>query len=125
MIGILAIMLAIALPRYSAWRASTALQSASETLMSHIKQARIMAVTGNRSVSIDFTATGYTVDSTGSQPQQYALGAYAGGLSLGYTAARLTFNSSGTSGTETVTLTDADGNTRGITVNFVGRAYYQ
>jgi type IV fimbrial biogenesis protein FimT len=124
-IGILAILLAIAVPRYSSWRAANALQSATETLMAHIKQARIMAVTGNRAVSIAFSATGYTVDSAGTQPQQYSLNVYRGGLSLSYTATPLTFKSNGTSGTETVTLTSADGSTRAITVNSVGRAYLQ
>jgi prepilin-type N-terminal cleavage/methylation domain-containing protein len=124
-IGILAILLAIAVPRYGSWRAANALQSATETLMAHIKQARIMAVTGNRAVSIAFSATGYTVDSAGTQPQQYSLNVYRGGLSLSYTATPLTFKSNGTSGTETVTLTSADGSTRAITVNSVGRAYLQ
>ena len=122
-IGILAILLAIAVPRYNAWRAANALQSATETLMAHIKQARIMAVTGHRDVYIAFTATGYTVDSTGAQPQPYALSAYSGGLSLSSTSTTLNFNSNGTASAGTVTLTDADGDTRAITVNYVGRAY--
>jgi prepilin-type N-terminal cleavage/methylation domain-containing protein len=122
-IGILGILLAIAAPRYSAWRASTALQTAAETLMAHMKQARLMAVTGNRDVYIAFTATAYTVDSTGNQPQQYNLSSYGAGLSLSATTPSLNFNSNGTASAGTVTLTDADGDSRAITVNVVGRAY--
>lgn len=124
-IGIAAILLAIAVPRYSAWRAANALQSAEETLAAHIKQARVMAVTGNRDVYIAFSATGYTVDSTGTQPQPYALSSYGGGLSLSANVTTLNFNSNGTSNMGTVTLTNADGKTRAITVNGVGRVYAQ
>lgn len=124
-IGILAILLAIAVPRYSAWRASTALQSATETLMAHMKQARIMAVAGNRDVYIAFTTTGYTLDSKGTQPQAFNLSSYGGGLSLSANTSPMDFNSNGTSSTGTVTLTDADGDSKAITVNVVGRAYYQ
>ena len=124
-IAILAILLAIGMPRYSAWRAANALQSATETLMAHIKQARVMAVTGNRDVKIAFGATGYTVDSAGAQPQQYALAPYSGGLSMSANVSSLDFKSNGTSSAGTVTLTDADGDSRAISVNVVGRAYYK
>lgn len=124
-IGILAILLAIALPRFSAWRAANALQSATETLTAHIKQARLMAVTGNRDIDITFSPTGYTVDASGTQPQQYSLSSYSGGLSLSANVTKLNFNSNGSSNMGTVTLTDADGDSRAIKVNGVGRAYLQ
>lgn len=123
-IGIMAIILAVALPAFSAWRESTALQSASETLMSHIKQARVMAVAGNRSVSITFTSSSYTLDATGANPQQFLLSDYSKTLTMAYTAATLTFASGGTANTETVTVQNANGTSKAISVNIVGRAYY-
>jgi type IV fimbrial biogenesis protein FimT len=127
-IGIMAIVLAIALPAYSAWRQSAALQNSSETLMSHIKQARIMAVSRNRSVSIAFATNAYTVDSSGSNPQQYLLSQYSKRLTMsaafsGTPATTLTFGSDGTATSGSVTITNASGATKTIQVNLVGRTY--
>jgi type IV fimbrial biogenesis protein FimT len=126
-IGIMGIILAIALPVYNRWRQSTALQSASQTLMAHIKQARVMAVSDNRQVSVTFTASGYTVDSAGSNPQQYLLSAYANGLTLTptFNGNTLTFSSNGessiSSGKDSVTITNSNGASKTITVNIVGQ----
>jgi type IV fimbrial biogenesis protein FimT len=124
-IGIMGIILAVALPAFNAWRESTALQSASETLMAHIKQARVMAISGNRSVSIVFTGSSYTLDSGGAEQQQYLLSDYAKSLTMTYTAATLTFNSDGTTNTtDTIDIKNNNGTTKSISVNIVGRAYY-
>jgi type IV fimbrial biogenesis protein FimT len=123
-IGIMAIILAVALPAFSAWRESTALQSASETLMAHIKQARIMAVSGNRAVSITFAANSYTMDSGGTNPQVFQLSDYSKNLSMTSTAATLTFSSDGTTNAQdTITIKNLNGTIRTISVNLVGRAY--
>ena len=49
-IAIIGIILAIALPAYSSWRERTALRSAADALMAHLKQARHLAIAENRSV---------------------------------------------------------------------------
>jgi len=126
-IGIMAIILAVALPIYNQWRQSTALSTASQTLMAHLKQARVMAVSNNRQVSVTFTANSYTVDSAGSNPQQYLLSDYAKGLTLSTTFASNTLNffSNGVSDTssnkDTVTITNSSGASKTITVNIVGQ----
>jgi type IV fimbrial biogenesis protein FimT len=127
-LGIMAIILAVALPAFNAWRESTALQSAEETLMAHIKQARIMAVSGNRSVSVTFTTNSYTVDSAGTNPQQYLLSDYSKSLTMNAAftntpATTLIFDSDGTATQGSVTMQNANGTTRIIQVNLVGRAY--
>jgi type IV fimbrial biogenesis protein FimT len=123
-LGIMAIILAVALPAFNAWRESTALQSAEETLMAHIKQARIMAVSGNRSVSVAFTTNSYTVDSTSANPQQYLLSDYSKSLSMTYSTATLQFNSDGTTNvSDTINVKNANGTNKTISVNLVGRAY--
>lgn len=120
-IVIMSIILAIAVPYYTRWRQSTALSSATETMMAHIKQARVMAVSYNRQVAVSFTTDGYTVDSTGSNPQQYLLSDYAKGLALTFTSASLIFGSNGTANTDTVTLKNSNGASKAISVNIVGQ----
>lgn len=125
-IGIMAIMTAAALPAFSAWRENTALQSASQTLMAHLKQARLMAVSGNRTVHVVFTSGGYTLDSGGAKQQQYALSRYSDALvfsDVTFTGKKLTFGSRGTANSGHVTIQNAGGATHKITINYLGRAY--
>lgn len=125
-IGIMAIILAIAVPAYSSWRQTHAAKTAADTLMAHIKQARIMAISDNRSVSIDFTASGYTVDAA-IKNLQVSLAQYSNDLSLSNTFSgnTLTFGSQGTAGQGSVTISSTLGSSHTITVNQVGRAYFQ
>lgn len=127
-VGIMAIILATALPVYNQWRQSTALSSAADTLKSHIMQARVEAVSENRQVSVTFTPSSYTVDSgTGGNPQQYLLSDYSKGLALSSTFASntLTFASNGVSSISslknTVTITNSNGASKIISVNIVGQ----
>jgi type IV fimbrial biogenesis protein FimT len=125
-IGIMAIVLAIAVPAFSAWRQSTALQYATQTLMAHIKQARLMAVSGNRTVRVFFATDGYTVDSGGANEQQYPLNRYADALvfsDVSFSGNKLTFRSSGLANFGHVILQNGNGSTRKITVNIMGRPY--
>ena len=124
--GIMAIVLAAALPAFSAWRESTALQSASQTLMAHLKQARLMAVSGNRTVHVVFTSGSYTLDSGGANQQRYALSRYSDALvftDVSFSGNTLTFGSRGTANSGHVTLQNAGGATHNITINILGRAY--
>jgi type IV fimbrial biogenesis protein FimT len=125
-IGIMAITVAIAVPAFSAWRESTALQSATETLMAHLKQARLMAVSGNRTVRVVFASDSYTVDAGGANEQLHPLSQYSDALEFAevtFSGNKLTFGSRGTANFGHVIIQNDDGTTRKITVNILGRAY--
>lgn len=124
-IGIMAIVMAIALPAYSEWRERAAAKTATDTIVAHLKQARMVAISQNRSISVVFTADGYTVDSTGASPRLYNLSEYSSNLSLAFSVATLTFTSSGTANIESLTLTNPRGKDWSILVNTVGRVYAQ
>jgi len=68
-ITIMGILLSIAIPAFSSWRERSALRSASETMIAHLKQARHYAMAESRNVNVTLdTASpdGYTLDSGGS-----------------------------------------------------------
>jgi len=56
-IVIIGVVSSIAIPAFSEWRDKQAVRSASQTLMSHLKQARVIAIAENRGVTIDCTST--------------------------------------------------------------------
>ncbi|OIO68593.1 MAG: type II secretion system protein GspH [Zetaproteobacteria bacterium CG1_02_53_45] len=126
-IVIIAIMTGLAVPAFSDWRQSQAVRTATQSLLSHMKQARVLAISENRNVSITFTSTSYTfdADTTGScgacKAQLIPLGQFSGNIALSPTTTR-TFSSRGTSNAGSVTLT-AGSHSRGITLNVIGRAY--
>jgi len=126
-IVIIAIMTGVAVPAFSDWRQSQALRSASQSLLSHMKQARVLAISENRNVSISFTSTSYTfdADTTGTcgpcKAQMIPLGQFSGSLSLTPTTTR-TFSSRGTSNSGSVTLT-VGSRSQNIVLNVIGRAY--
>lgn len=127
MIMIVGVMAAVAVPAFSAWRANQAVSSAQQTLLAQLKQARVLAVSENRSVSVTFTATSYTFDADMSgtcdvcKNETVNLARFAANLTLSPTTTR-TFSSRGTSNSGTITLTAA-GSSRDITINVIGRAY--
>ncbi|TLS73665.1 type II secretion system protein GspH [Mariprofundus erugo] len=126
-IMIIGVMAAVAVPAYSTWRANQAVSSAQQTLLAQLKQARVLAVSENRSVSVTFTSTSYTFDANMSgtcdvcRNEQVNLGRFAGNLTLSPTTTR-TFSSRGTANSGTITLT-AGSSSRDITINVIGRAY--
>ncbi len=129
-IGILAIVLAMAVPAYSHWQSRSAVVDAAHALLAHMKQARLLALAENRSVSITFTATSYTfdVDTAGNcalcRKQAVDLGQFSKQLTLSPTTTR-TFTSRGTiSQSGTVTIT-AGAYSKKIVLNVIGRAYLQ
>jgi len=146
-IAIAAIMMIIALPAYSQWRAQTAAKSAVDALMAHMKRARTMAISENRKVRISFQASApysYTLDATnsdGSKRKTIQLSQYSSRLSL--KRATLTnspnacpvtiksdatfnidFKSDGTAFNKTVAILGSPSGTNRITTNIIGRAYY-
>jgi len=122
-IGIMAIIMAIALPAYSSWRERTAVMTATDAMAAHFKQARMRALAQSRSVTITFTANSYTVD--GGAP--ILMRSYSPNITLAATwVGGLTFSSSGTANNGNVTVTSTTGGqTHTITVNNVGRAFIQ
>jgi len=126
---IMAIMSAIAIPAFSSWREKQAVRNAAQALLAQIKQARVLAVSKNRSVSITFTSTSYIfdADTTGTcstcKNETNNLSQYSNQLSVSPTTTR-TFSSRGTSNSGSITLT-AGSSSKKIKVNVIGRAYLQ
>jgi len=132
---IMGILIAIAIPAFSQWRAHAAVNDAASSIMAHLKQARNLAVSESRGVRVVFTATAYTFDkdTTGTcnpcRDLTMQLSQYSNNLSGSTTAAGdiFTFNSTGTGSTGTVTVTDSADTSycKKITVNMIGRAYWK
>lgn len=126
-VAILGIALAIALPAVASWQRQQAVRSAASMLLSHLKQARSLAVSENRQVRITFTSQGYVfdADTTGSctrcRNQSIDLTQFDPAISLSPTTTR-TFTSRGTVNFGSITL-DVHGTQRKITLNAIGRAY--
>lgn len=126
-IAIVGVIIAIAIPSFSNWRERNAAANATSSLMAHLKQARILAVAENRSVSITFAANNYVfdADTTGScgpcRNQSVAYSQFSGHVSISPTTTR-TFTSQGTANSGTITVSSG-GHSRQITLNVIGRAY--
>ena len=129
--AIMGIVAAIGLPAFSDWREKQSVRNATQVLLAHMKQARIMAVAENRSVSITFTSSSYMFDAdttTGStcgpcRSETVTLSQFSSKLSVSPTTTR-TFTSRGTANSGTTTLTAGD-SVKKITINVIGRAYLQ
>jgi len=139
-IAIIAILLSIALPAYSTWRERSAAKTAVDTLVAHLKQARIKAITENRSVTVSFdtaahgtTPNRYTVDG-----QVIELSQYSSRLSLNKatgncpvtidgvtTTYSITFQSSGTTSNKTIAISGSPSGVYRITTNIVGRVTHE
>jgi len=124
-IGIMAIMMAIALPAFSDWRERAAAKSAADSLMAHLKQARITAIADNRSVSIVFAAKSYIFDNGGLKQIVVNLSQFSPVISLTSTVSPLTFSSRGTAATANIQVVNPNGKNWIIVVNSVGRVYFQ
>lgn len=126
---ILGVIATIAIPSFSRWQEKQAVNNAAIALLSHLKQARGLALAENRSVRITFDSNGYTfdADTTGScgpcRSEAVGYSQFSGNLVISPTTTR-TFTSRGTAGPGTITLS-ASGKSRSITINILGRAYLQ
>lgn len=139
-IVIIGIMTGIAVPAFSDWRQKQAVRSASQALLSQMKQARVLALAENRSVSIDFcdgtVRDGWVLDSTSPDvtcnacttlsctENMILLSQFSGNLSLSSNKDPITFFSRGTAGNGTVTFSSGS-SSQGVTVNIIGRARLQ
>ncbi|WP_240923984.1 GspH/FimT family pseudopilin [Mariprofundus ferrooxydans] len=128
-ITIIGVLVTIAVPAFASWRENQAVRSATQTLLAQLKQARVLAMSENRSVSITFTGTSYVfdADTSGSgacdrcRNEAVDLSKFSTSLSVSPTTTR-TFSSRGTSNSGTITLT-AGSASQTITLNVIGRAY--
>jgi len=126
---IVGVLTAIAIPAFSSWKERQAVSNVASSLLMHLKQARNLAVAENRSVSITFSSSAYTVDAdtTGScgpcKDNAVSYSQFSGGISISPTTTR-TFSSRGTVNSGTMTLS-ASGNSKEILMNVLGRAYLQ
>ena len=131
-IAIMGVLMAIAIPAFSEWRASSSLRSASDALMQQLKQARHLAIGENRSVTVQVSANQIIFDK---DPNASPVGAPYRNRVLPMTqfgnvtltpitpvSGALTFKSRGTSGTAKIKLTSGV-KTKFIRVNTIGRAY--
>jgi len=127
-VAIVGIMVAIAVPSLSAWRQQQALNNAAQTLLAHLKQARMLAVAENRKVSLTFDATGYVFDAdvsgncTVCRNEVIRYDQFAKQLVVTPQTTR-TFSSHGTVNFGSITL-QLDGSKK-IIINAIGRAYLQ
>jgi len=136
-IMIVGVMATIAIPAFSSWRAKQAVRSATQTLLAQLKQARVLALSENRSISIEFcdgtVANAWVFDSSSPNKtcdpcvtascheNKYDYSQFSSNLSISPTTTR-TFSSRGTSNSGTVTLTVGSAS-KAITINVIGRAY--
>jgi len=131
---ILGVLTSIAVPAFRQWRAHSAVNDAATAMMGHLKQARNMAMAESRNVQIVFATTAYTFDkdSTGSctscKNLTFSLSPYSANLTVSTNISNdtVTFSSSGTGTTGTITLKDSADTSfcKNITVNGIGRAYF-
>jgi len=128
-IALVGIISAVAVPNFSAWRERQAVNSASKSLLSHMKQARVIAMAENRSVSITFAADSYTYDADPAstcglcKPKTITFTNFSENLGITPTTTR-TFSSRGTVNSGTITLA-AGGFSHALVLNIIGRAYQQ
>lgn len=132
-ISVMGILFGIAIPAFQNWRERTAVRTASETLMAHLKQARHLAHTMNRNVvfTVDTTSPyNYIVDDgcNCSTEKTVRLDQYSNTLEFGSSTnvSSLTFKSSSwmSGGTLSIHSTKL-GDEKIVVVNGIGRTYWQ
>jgi len=129
-IAILGILFAIALPNFSAWRESHAIRTSTDTLLTHLKQARLLATSENRTVQITFPSTGsYTLDPYSSN-RTFDLDEYHSDMlihvagDIGTPPADIVFQSIGTATAWNGVFT-LNTHSKQLTMNTVGRSFEQ
>jgi len=129
-IAIVGILAAVAVPAFASWRERQAVESAAQSLYSHLKQARVLALAENRSVKIAFQNSAYTFDkdTTGNcktcKNEKVDLTQFSNRITVKSSKGDITFTSRGTATNTTVTLTVGQ-SSRKVKVNIIGRAYRQ
>lgn len=141
-IAVIGIMGTLAIPAFSDWRETQALRNASQTLMAQLKQARVLAISENRSVKFDFPdkknpSDTYTFDSNTRsngtcdicKNEQINLSQFSKNMSLSSNIGPIQFGSRGTATNATITISSSalpnGRNNKKITINTIGRTYFQ
>jgi len=127
--AIMAIVAVIAIPSFSANIEKQSVRNAAQTLLSHMKQARVRALAENRVVSIKFAVGSYVFDAgtTGVEKKvtvQYSEFSKNLSITKKNSSAKpntMNFRSRGTVGNTTVDFCSS-GFTKRITINKIGRA---
>lgn len=83
-IGIIAIVTAIAIPNYLEWRRDANLRRAVNDLTSDLAMARLHAIKSSNDVRVSFTATGYRVFIDDDDETVLREREYVGGVSMQY-----------------------------------------
>lgn len=138
-IAIMGILFSIAIPAFSSWRERSALRSASETMIAHLKQARHYAMAESRNVDVTLDTVspdGYTLDNGGSHAMTVTFSdEYSNTISFGSSTSNIAgirFKSDGQiaetdgsslMGASIYLVSSTVSNVWKITVNRVGRAY--
>jgi len=136
-VAILGIMGSVGIPAMQKWLHDGAAKNGAHSLMFHMKEARVTAMAESRTVSITFSATGYTYDAIpaggtcGSckdlvipfnQFSRSMLMVRRDATSTPPAPSNIDFKSNGTANNSTVDVISSTSRSR-VTVNIVGRAY--
>lgn len=122
---IIAIVATIAAPNLLAWRSKAKLRSAADNLKGDLELAKAKAAQINRSVAIQYTASGYRIfhDSGGSE-QLYVARSLPAGVRIDTgteMSGKISFSGIGTAKTGTIHLIDDKGVRKQVIVSAVGR----
>lgn len=124
-LAVVGIIAGVAVPAYQSLRARMNLSGATNTLMSHLKQARHLAVSESRSVAVAIDSGSYTFDPYGSKKRVVDMNSFGGTIALSTTGSLtggVTFSSRGTVKAGSITLSDGT-RCRKLTLNVIGRVY--
>ena len=120
-IGIFAILVAIAVPQFLAFRPTNRLNGAARQVYSELMWARSKAVSENSSYVVTFP-TAQTIQITGSMSKTVNIQASYSDVTVASSASTITFTSRGTTDiAPTITLTNPGG-TRTVTLRITGSA---
>jgi type IV fimbrial biogenesis protein FimT len=123
-LAILAILLAIAVPRMGLWIRSNRVGAAYNEVVSDISVARLRALRAGQQSSFTIaSSTSYNIVVNGTTVKAVSLTRSYPGVTLSPTSGSITFNSRGikTSGLDAITLTSSSGATRTMSINTLGK----
>lgn len=131
-IAIIGVASTVAVPEFSKWRARQAVNGAAKSLLSHLKQARVIAMAENRNVRITFGSNSYVYDDDSGgtcglcKPQTVSYSNFSSSADFSVTpsASPFTFSSRGTVNSGNIVIRSGSFS-HTLTINIIGRAYEQ
>jgi type IV fimbrial biogenesis protein FimT len=124
-LAILAILLAIAVPRMGLWIRSNRVGAAYNEVVSDISVARLRALRAGQQSSFTIaSSTSYNIVVNGTTVKSVSLSRAYPGVTLSPTSGSITFNSRGIRTTDTpanITLTSSSGSSRTMSINALGK----